>query len=73
VRISAKHQSAPKGNEVQMSAIPFRVAPISTNPVPVISIFSGAKLNNTGAPAAEGTVCPMAYCHKTVGRQKAVN
>ena len=36
MRISAKHQSAPTGKKVQMSATPFRVAPIRTCPTPEI-------------------------------------
>ncbi len=34
MRIGAKHLTAPKGKKVQMSATPFRVAPIRTNPAP---------------------------------------
>ena len=34
MRISAKHQSAPTGKKVQMSAKPYRVAPIRTCPAP---------------------------------------
>jgi hypothetical protein len=36
VPIDAKHQFAPLGKKVQMSAIPFRVAPIRTCPAPAI-------------------------------------
>ena len=34
VRTDAKHLSAPKAEKVQMSATPYRVAPISTCPAP---------------------------------------
>lgn len=34
MRIGAKHLSAPKGKKVQMSAAPYRGAPIRTNPAP---------------------------------------
>lgn len=34
MRIGAIHLSAPKGKKVQMSAQPYRGAPIRTNPTP---------------------------------------
>jgi|GEM_PF-4207030 len=36
MRIGAIHLSAPKGKKVQMSAQPYRGAPIRTNPTPGI-------------------------------------
>lgn len=38
MRISAKHQTAPTGKKVQMSAQPYRGAPIRTCPTPAVEI-----------------------------------
>lgn len=44
MRISAKHLTAPKGKKVQMSAAPYRGAPIRTNPAPDFETdFTGEK------------------------------
>lgn len=80
VRISAKHQSAPKVNLVPIGAQPFRVAPISTKPKPVIKtdLFGGdvlplARKNNRPEAAALKEVLKALAAHPAVAWCERMN
>lgn len=80
VRISAKHQSAPKVNLVPIGAQPFRVAPISTKPKPVIEadlfgdeITPLARKNNRPEAAALAEVLKAISAHPAVAWCERMN
>jgi len=80
MRISAKHLSAPTGKKVQMSAQPYRGAPIRTNPEPVIEtdllgqeIQSPKRTNNRPEAAALVEVLMALSAHPAVAWCERMN
>lgn len=80
VRISAKHLSAPTGKKVQMSAQPYRVAPIRTCPTPEIEtdllgqeIINPKRKNETPEAGALREVLQALTAHPAVAWCERMN